>query len=217
MIRMGVLRTIQLLSLSLIVAACDRAGADVTTADGDAQLPPPAAAMSAEGGLGLDSRLEQLEADLGRVIDAGLDDESQVYILAAEATTDRLLEEQPTADWLGIGYLVEARLRQIQALADRIVAEHRREVAKELILEDVAALRASVRDLRAQLAAQGNGGAPPSLDSLLAGYANDPGTGLGGGPATTTSTDSTTSTEPAEPAEPTVVPEGGPLGEPIRP
>ena len=215
MIRIRVLRTIQLLSLSLIVAACDRAGADLTTGDGDAQLPPPAAAMSTESGLGLDSRLERLEADLGRVIEAGLNDESQVYILAAEATTDRLLEEQPTADWLRTGYLVEARLRQIQALADRIVSELRREVADELILEDVAALRASVRDLRAQLAAQGNGAAPPSLDSLLAGYANDPRPGLGGGPATTTSTDSTTA--PAEPAEPTVAPEGGPLGEPIRP
>ena len=215
MIRIRVPRTIQLLSLSLFVAACDRAGADMTTADGDAQLPPPAAAMSAEGGLGLDSRLERLEADLGRVIEGGLDDESQAYILAAEATTDRLLEEQPTADWLQVGYLVEARLRQIQALADRIVAELRREVAKELILEDVAALRASVRDLRAQLAAQGNGGAPPSLDSLLAGSLDDPRPGLGGGPATTASTD--TGSAAAAPAEPAVVPEGGPLGEPIRP
>jgi hypothetical protein len=206
-------RTIQLVALSLIVAACDRAGADMATDEGGAP-PPPAAALSADPGLGLDSRLEQLERDLGRVIDAGFDDESKASILAAEATTDRLLEEQPTADWLAAGYLVEARLRQIQALADRIVAEMTREVAKELVLADVAALRGAVRDLRAQLASQNNGAAPSPLDSLLAGYGQER-DGLGGVPATSASTDTSTTT--AEPAEPTAAPEGGPLGEPIRP
>ena len=207
-------RAIAPLALLLFAASCGRAGADVTDGD-EAQLPPPpAAALSAEGGLTLETRLERLEVDLGRVIEGGLDEDSQARLLAAEAMTDRLLEDEPAATWLGTGYLVEARLRQVQALADRIVAELRRGVQKELIVEDVAALRLAVRDLRTQLAAQGNGDAPPPLDSLLLASANDR-IGLGGVPAASSTSSDTSAT--TAPAEPVAAPEGGPLGEPIRP
>jgi hypothetical protein len=173
--------------------------------------------LYAEGNVSLESRLEDLERDLLRVIEGGLDEESQAWLLTAEAATDRLLEDQIATGWLGTGYLVEARLRQVQALADRIVAELRRGVAKELVLEDVAALRTAVHDLREQLAAQGNGDAPASLDSLLVNYANEPPIGLGGVPAATSSSDTTAATTEPVAAEPVAAPEGGPLGEPIRP
>jgi hypothetical protein len=209
--------TFALLAVSLALVACRGAtGADVTDSDEDAQLPPPAAALYTEGGIGLEARLERLDADLGRVLEGDLDEESQQYLLAAEAVTDRLLEDEPGSEWLGTGYYVEARLRQIQALADRIIAELRRGVVHELVLEDIAALRLAVRDLRNQLAQQGNGDAPPLLDSLLAGSIDDPRIGLGGRSSSSASAD--TGSSAAAPApEPAAAPEGGPLGEPIRP
>lgn len=210
-------RTSAALALSLFVAACGRTGGDGAESGEQSQL-PPAAALSAETGLSLESRLERLDADLGAVLDGDLDESSQAALLAAEAITDRLLEEQPGVEWLGTGYYVEARLRQIQALADRIVAELRRDVARELILEDVAALRLAVRDLRERLHATNNGSAPPPLDTLLLASVNDR-IGLGGVPAGSsgTASDSASGTVPAAEAEPVAAPEGGPLGEPIRP
>lgn len=209
--------TVTPVAVALLVTACGGAGTDVTDGGDDPQLPPPAAALSAEGNLSLESRLEQLEDDLRAVIEGGLEEESQPRLMSAEATTDRLLEDQIATDWLGTGYLVEARLRQIQALADRIVAELRRGVARELVLQDIAALRTAVHDLREQLAAQGNGKAPPSLDSLLANYANEPPIGLGGVPAASASTDTTAGPGTPGTPGPAAAPEGGPLGEPIRP
>lgn len=209
------LRAVGALLLALPFTACDNGG-DVTEA-GEGQAPPPAAALYGEGVIGLESRLERLEADLVAVLEGELDDDSQAHLLAAEAATDRLLEDEPSTEWLPTGYFVEARLRQIQALADRIVAELRRGVAKELILEDIAALRLAVRDLRARLASARIAAPPAPLDSLLVGYENDR-IGLGGVPATSTASTDTTTTTPSTPApEAVAAPEGGPLGEPIAP
>lgn len=205
----------------LLVLACGRGEVDVSGASDGSQLPPPAAALSgSEPGGGVQDRLESIDADLGEVLEGGLDDESHAFLFRAEATTDRLLEDEPDQAWLAAGYSVEARLRQIQALADRIVSELRRGVARELVLEDVAALRVSVQDLRTQLGQPGNGPAPPSLDSLLVAYENDPyipfgrAAGGGGGAAAAADTGSTPTTE-ATP-EPEASPDGL-LGEPIQP
>lgn len=192
----------------------------MTEAD-EGQAPPPAAALYGEGAIGLETRLERLEADLAAILDSDLDEASQAHLLSAEAITDRLLEDEPSTEWLPSGYIVEARLRQIQALADRIVAELRRGVAEELILEDIAALRLSVRDLRSRLASARTASTPPPLDSLLAGYENDR-IGLGGVPATSSASSETTTTTaaPQAPTEAVAAPEGavgGPLGEPIAP
>lgn len=204
------LRIAGALLVALPAAACDNG--DVTDA-ASAQAPPPAAALYGEA-IGLEGRLERLDADLSAVLEGELDDTSQDHLLSAEAVTDRLLEDAATTEWLPTGYFVEARLRQIQALADRVVAEFRRGVARELILEDVAALQAAVRDLRTRLASARTASAPPPLDSLLAGYANDS-DGLGGEPATSsTSSDTTASTAATEPV---AAPAGRPLGEPIAP
>ena len=214
-------KTIAAFALSLVTgAACGRTGGDVADSGEEGQLPPPAAALSGTAAIGMERRLAALEADLTRVLEDQLGDESEPYLLRAEASTDRLLEEQPEFAWLASGYLVEARLRQIQALADRTVAELRRGVAKELVLEDVAALRTAVRDLREHLSNAASSDVPPSLDSLLVAYANDR-TGLGGVPATSGGGSSDTAAVAAEPEpvepEPQVAPEGGLLGEPIQP
>ncbi|HUF11676.1 MAG TPA: hypothetical protein VMN78_01085 [Longimicrobiales bacterium] len=200
-------------AILLLALACRGGDIDVTDSANGAQLPPPAAALSrGDGGVGLRDRLDRLEAELTAVLDGGLDEEAQASLMRAEATTDRLLEDEPDYAWLGSGYLVEARLRQIQALADRIVAEFRRGVAAELVLEDVAALRLSVTELRSRLQEPGNGAPPPPLDSLLAGHADDaPLARSTGSPA---ASDTTTAAEPA-PA-PRRSPEGL-LGEPIQP
>ena len=206
------LRTAGSLLVALSAAACDRG--DVTEA-ASAQAPPPAAALYGEA-IGLEGRLERLEADLVAVLEGELDESSQAHLLTAEAVTDRLLEDAASTEWLPTGYLVEARLRQIQALADRVVAEFRRGVARELILEDVAALRTAVRDLRERLASARTASAPPPLDSLLAGYENDR-IGLGGVPATSSASSGTTRTASTASTEPVAAPEGRPLGEPIAP
>src|SRR5688500_17120577 len=131
-------------SAILFVLACGRSDVDVTDSTDDSQLPPPAAAISgADGSTSTQDRLQSLENDLGAVLASGHHETSQAYLFRAEAATDRLLEEAPDQEWLAIGYSVEARLRQIQALADRIVSELRRGVARELVLRDVAALRMS--------------------------------------------------------------------------
>ena len=203
------------LLLALPLLGCRGNSGDVTEA-GDPQAPPPAAALYAAGSVTLEKRLEQLERDLIAVLEGELDEESQAHLLAAEATTDRLLEDQPSTEWLPSGYFVEARLRQIQALADRVVAELRRGVAEELVLEDVAALRTAVRDLRERLATARTAAAPPPLDSLLAGYDNDQ-DGLGGAPGAASSAASTTTEPETTTPEPVAAPEGGLLGEPVVP
>lgn len=190
--------------------------ADVDGPDSaDSQLPPPAAALSGgPSGVLLGERLERLEADLAAVLRDGFDEDAQAYLLRAEAATDRLLEDEPEHGWLASGYLVEARLRQIQALADRVVSEMRRGVARELVLEDVAALRVSVADLRAQLAQPGNGSPPPTLDSLLAAAQEIPAPRAASSTASG-DTSSATTTTPA-PRAPATGGDGA-LGQPIQP
>lgn len=191
--------------IALPITACGRGGAG----GDDGQMPPPAAALSPAGtGLTLDQKLEQIDDALSRVLDRGLDDETRNYVYTAEALTDRLLEDQPPVEWLASGYDVEARLRQIQALADRLVAEMRREVASELVLADAASLRFATRDLRKQIAAGGEE-APPPIDSLLNGTADQGRPRVAGAAAQgdSTSGGQTTTTSPSTP---------GLLGTPIE-
>jgi hypothetical protein len=100
-------------------------------------------------------------------IDRALDDEPD-RVLTAEALTDQLLHAPRDVDWLAIGYSVEARLRQIQAQADAIVAALRRGSNTSVMEPDLQALRESVRQLQQQLELPGGGAAPPTLETLLA-------------------------------------------------
>lgn len=88
-------------------------------------------------------------------------------VLTAEAISDQLISAVRPVDWLAGGYDVEARLRQLQALADRVVAQLRRGASVGQVEEEVAIMREAVRDLQERLALPGGGAAPLPLDSLL--------------------------------------------------
>lgn len=125
---------------------------------------PPAAAQVAPGMATetLEAQLQTLAAELERAQEGELE-----RLLTAEAVTDQLMHARRSVDWLAIGYDVEARLRQLQAMADRVVARLRRGETLTGVDDDVRTMRAAVEDLQAHLARPGGGEAPPSLDSLL--------------------------------------------------
>jgi hypothetical protein len=151
-----------------LAAACARSNPE------DAQVsspaPPPSAAL-VRGPVRLDQTLAQLEAELAAAIrgDGNFSD----HLINAEAITDRLLEAQlPFTYITARAYGVESMLRQIQSLADRVLAEMRTNVRQEIVERDTRDIYNRVRDLRAALRA-GGGAMPLSLDSLLAAYAAD--------------------------------------------
>lgn len=115
-----------------------------------------------------------LDAELARAMSGDLEGAgAKKHLELAEAITDRLLESDLPFHWLrSRDYSVESMVRQIQALADRIVAKMRNGLDGQDILPDVRDLRNNVIALRKALA-MGGGPAPMSLDSLLARYAND--------------------------------------------
>lgn len=134
--------------------------------------PPPAAAL-ARGTITLDNSLQELEKELSTALGTGLDDSGGSHILRAEAITDRLLEAQLPFTWLAAGpYHLESKVRQLQALADRVVAELRSGMDRTALMQEVTALRKDVIDLR-RAVALGGGNPPPALDSLLAQHPAD--------------------------------------------
>jgi hypothetical protein len=174
---------------------------------------PPAAAVIAPGQEAalLTDQLEDLETELELAL-AG----SPERLLPAEAITDRLLHARRPFDWLATGYDVEARLRQIQSLADRVVAPLRRGAPMEEVDVDIRVLLASARDLREQLGHEGGGPAPPTLDSLLA---QDPLRDVSAPSmrGVTASRDSAAAARDSLPViEPTIEPARGLLGSPIQ-
>lgn len=159
------------LGLVLLAVGCHR-GEEVQRSA--VAAPPPAVVLtSALEPLGLEERLALLDRELaeGEARDE-IDDHAIARFFRAEAITDRLLESNVPYAWLAEGYDLESRLRQIQSLADRVVAQIRRGAAEEGIMADVAVLRRQVADLRRALG-EGGGEAPPSLDALLAGVRAD--------------------------------------------
>lgn len=150
----------RLLILPLVLcAACD--GDDTLSVARDA---PPAAAVLAPGmeTENLDEQLREMEVELHRAQEG-----EPERLLTAEAISDRLIHADRSVHWLAVGYDVQSRLRQLQTMADRIVAQLRRGMPLEAVAEDVAVLRLAVRDLQGHLAMSGGGAAPPPLDSLL--------------------------------------------------
>jgi hypothetical protein len=153
-------RLILILPLTLSVWACD-IRQDQSRVARDA---PPAAAVLAPGqGVDLSEMLTRIDREIEEAM-AGEPDR----VLTAEAMSDQLLHVPRDVDWLATGYSVEARLRQIQAQADGIVAMLRRGASLAAVEPDLRTLQASIRDLQRQLALPGGGAAPPTLETLLA-------------------------------------------------
>ncbi len=137
--------------------------------------PPPPATLIApiRENMSLTEKLDRLQAELDAALArGGIDAYARSRIYRAEAITDRILESEPPFAWLQASYGVEAWLRQLQSMADRIVAQIRRNEPEERIMEDVARLRESVMALRTELAKPG-GPMPPPLDTLLATFEVD--------------------------------------------
>src|SRR5690606_20891753 len=151
--------------LVLAAAACRR---DLAEERASAPAPPPAAQIApVTESMTLEERLERLSQELSAAYQGRLEGEALGRLLRAEAITDRLLEVKAPFPWLARGYSVDARLRQLQALADRIVAELRRGTEPEELLDEVQALMQATEDLRVALR-EGGGDRPTPLDALLA-------------------------------------------------
>jgi hypothetical protein len=184
------------------------------------EVPPAAAVLVPEiQSEPLSEQLDELAAELDRALGG-----EPERLLTAEALTDRLMQATRPVDWLGAGYDVEARLRQLQAMADRVVAMLRRGAELAAVQPDVETMRQSVEDLQAQMARAGGGPAPPTLDSLLAqdplrdAQARSLRAVTGTGTAATASATPSAATPPRDSLpEPRIRPAGGPLGSPVRP
>lgn len=146
-------------ALSALASGCNVRGDRAFTDE----APPPAAALVAGRGAG--SLSEQL-GEFTAVLDTTMAGQPSL-MFTAEAMTDQLLTARRNEDWLASGYDVEARVRQLQAMADGIVARMRRGFSLDELKPEIETLRAAAVDLREQLAQPGGGAAPPSLDSLL--------------------------------------------------
>jgi hypothetical protein len=162
------LRTVFVLTLIATSAGC-RGNPEESAVSRPA--PPPAAALARPGAT-LDGSLQELEKELSSALGSGMDESGEVHVLRAEAITDRLLEVQLPFTWLANAYRLEAYVRQIQASADRLVAEMRSGGDRQIVLGDATDLRRKVIELRRSLAL-GGGNPPPSLDSLLAAHPAD--------------------------------------------
>lgn len=165
------MRGIRSVALVLLLASCGRSGEFERSA---VAPPPPAVVLTASlGPLSLDEKLALLEEELaaGEEGDA-FDDQAIARLFRAEAITDRLLESRLPFAWLSEGYDLEARIRQIQSLADRLVAMVMRGTDQEEFRAEMATLRRQVAELRLALRQPG-GEAPPSLDELLASVMTD--------------------------------------------
>ncbi len=134
--------------------------------------PPPAAALAAGADtIPIRAQLAELDSVTVRAQRSGDEAERGDLILRAEALTDRLLESQLPFAWSAGSYSIESQLRQLQALADRIVAEVRRGERGAAVDADLRLFQQRIMALQADLRRPGRA-APPSVDSLLAAYAH---------------------------------------------
>ncbi|MGH7466519.1 MAG: hypothetical protein ACRENP_00890 [Longimicrobiales bacterium] len=163
------MRKAPLFLVSIVMIGCHRSDPEGTALSGPVQ---PAAALASLGSvLPLDQALAMVERELTFALRG--EGDVAVRLEIAETITDRLLETQLPFAWItSRSYSVEPMLRQIQALADRIIAERRSGEYPDVVRRDMTDLLELVQGLRAGLKA-GGGPQPASLDSLLARYAAD--------------------------------------------
>ena len=164
------MRVATLFLIAVLPAACNRNPEEAATSD---PTPPPAAALARQQ-QSLDDGLKQVDAAVAQALKGDLKGQnSKEALMRAEAFTDRLLESELPFQWMrSYDYSVQSAVRQIQALADRIVSKLRNGMDGQEIMDDVREMRTKVANLRRGLAA-GGGDAPVSLDTLLARYMND--------------------------------------------
>lgn len=119
-------------------------------------------------GMPLDEMLQQLDQQLALALQGQLEGEAVEHFRRAEAISDRLLEARLPFEWLTAEqYSLESRLRQIQSLADRVLAQLNTGTPRDTVLLELRLLRGEVLRLR-ETVAQGGGRAPTPLRELLA-------------------------------------------------
>jgi len=162
--------TVRFLALTLVVGCQVENPEETATSD---PAPPPAMVVAPmRGRVELDQMLELLQKELDDAVE-GSEQGAASHLVRAEALSDRLLETKLPFEWMvKEQYAVQPRLRQIQALADRILAQIRSGGRPEEIRREVIALRQMVIDLRQGLRQEGSA-PPPTLDRLLAAYRAD--------------------------------------------
>ncbi len=157
-----------ILPLLIVLAASCRQPAEDSVLPSERTLPPATAFESAGEAETLDGQLARLEAEIAAALETRNQDDLRARMMLAEAISDRLLEEEPPAEWLPGRYYVEARLRQLQSLADRVLARLTRGASPEAVRSDLEDLRSQVAGVREALRDARELDAPPPLDSLLA-------------------------------------------------
>lgn len=169
-------RTAAALLVLLLAGCAPGEEGDPLRRGGERAIPASALAPGTDT-LGLTGQLARLEAELRAAAEED-GDGFTARVRRAEAISDRLLEEDPEVAWLPGEYFVEARLRQLQVRADRILARLRRGAEADDLQDEVTAFLSAVTRVQAEMARGGSARAPLPLDSLLAdsaAYARDPG------------------------------------------
>lgn len=199
------------IALALLASAGCRPAEEADPLRAQPERPAPAAAVApGADSVGLAGQLATLEAELRAALETSGDD-LRARTTRAEAITDRLLEEEPSVRWLAQDYLTEARLRQFQVMADRVVARLRRGASSEDVEADLEAFAAAVVRLRQDLERGGVAALPPPLDSLLrdtAAFGRSPAQAMAGAeraagaPAASGAAQGGAPPAPAQPAEP---------------
>ncbi len=163
---------------SLALAACTQKNPEYDPLS--APPPPPAAVLGpALDTVPLPAKLARMQDLLEDAIAHGITGQGTTRIVAVKLLADRLLEVPPPFPWLKAGYSTDSRLRQVEALADRVLSELRRDdVDESVAMADTRQLRDAVARLRQDLAL---GGATPPvpIDTLLATVPQQAGIGQG--------------------------------------
>jgi hypothetical protein len=187
-----------ILSIS-VLAACGAAPPDESPMQATAVI-----MTELRPGAPLEELLHMLDEHLVRAMAGRMEGDAVGDFRRAEAITDRLLEARLPFEWFAHEqYSLESRLRQIQSMADRVLAMVETGSPREDILTELRLLRTEVVRLR-QAVAQGGTRAPHSLQRLLSGGDT---AGAAGDRAR----------QQAPPAAAPAPAAGGPIGTPVRP
>lgn len=156
-------RHLLIIAFVLGAAGCS----DVPWAGGASATP----LVEAQDGLSPGSTIRDALDMIGLVLDSAisrqLDEEGVRQLRRAEFLTDRILEAEIPFDWLATSdYSIEARIWQIQAQADRIVARLRASARRDELLPEIQTLRADIAALRDAIGAGGRP-EPAPVERLL--------------------------------------------------
>lgn len=156
------MKLVAIIALLSLLSACGPRADEQTPAESTALV-----MTEVRSGAPLDEMLALLEADVIQADSGGMEGAAVNHFRRAEAISDRLLEARLPFQWItSERYSLQARLRQIQSSADRVLAQAETGAPREQMLRDLRQLRLDIRRLREAIA-QGGGRAPTPLEVLM--------------------------------------------------